>query len=152
MMIRTHLAITGLLVLLFLPHITDKFIFVSVAFLATLLPDIDSGFSTVGRMKATRMIQFFVKHRGLFHSFTFCIVVSILLAFFLPVLSLPFFLAYSLHLFADSFTVDGIKPFWPLKKSSHWRLRTGSYTETLLFVTFLVTDIFVFILEAKNIF
>ena len=151
MMIRTHLAIAGLFVMLFLPRITDKFIFIGVACIATLLPDIDSGFSTIGRMKASKMVQFFVRHRGLLHSFTFCIIVAVLLALLLPVFALPFFLAYSIHLFADSFTVDGIKPFWPLKKDSHWKLRTGSYAETSIFVFFLLADIFVFIFVILDI-
>lgn len=152
MMIRTHLAIIMLFVLLFLPHISNKFIFIATALVATLIPDIDTGFSTVGRMKSTRIIQFFVRHRGLFHSYTFCIIVSVLLALFFPVFALAFFLGYALHLFVDSFSVDGIKPFWPLKKVSHWRLRTGSYTETFLFIIFLLADIFLFIFQVSEIF
>ena len=152
MMIRTHLAIAGLAVLLFLPHITDKFIFIIVAIIATALPDIDSGFSTIGKIKATKMVQFFVKHRGFLHSFTFCIIISALLAFILPVFALPFFLGYSIHLFADSFTVEGIRPFWPLKRKSHWKLRTGSYGESSLFIFFLLADIFIFIFLVSTVF
>jgi inner membrane protein len=141
-----------LAVLLFLPHISGKFVFIFVALIASLLPDIDTGFSFVGKFKANRIIQFFVRHRGIFHSFTFCIVVAFLLAVFIPVLALPFFLGYSLHLFADSFTIEGIKPFWPFKKLLFWKLRTGSLTETSLFVSFLIVDLLVFIFLFKSVF
>jgi len=151
MMLRTHIVITMMVVLLFLPHISGKFLFIFVALIATAIPDMDTGFSTVGRMKATRVVQFLVRHRGVFHSFTFCIIVAVILAAFIPVLALPFFLGYSLHLFADSFTVDGIKPYWPLKHRSYWRIRVGSLTETSLFIFFLLVDIFLFIFLVTNI-
>ena len=144
MMLRTHLAIIGLAILLFLPHISDfsdKFVFVVVALAATYLPDIDSAFSTLGRTESARIVQFFVKHRGMLHSFTFCIIISVVFALFLPVMALPFFLGYALHLFSDSFTLEGIKPFWPYRKSSTWRLRTGSLRETSLFVFLVVLDL-----------
>lgn len=141
-----------LAVLLFLPHVTNKFVFIFISLIATVFPDIDTGFSTVGRMKVTKVVQFFVRHRGLFHSFTFCVIVAVLLACVIPVLSFGFFIGYSLHLFADSFTIDGIKPFWPFKKTSYWKLRTGSYAETSLFVFFLLADIFVFLFLVINVF
>jgi len=150
MMLRTHLAINILFILLFLPHVTSYYIFLPVALIATLLPDLDTGFSTIGKMKGSRIIQFFVRHRGLFHSFTLCIIISVIFAAFIPLLALPFFLGYSLHLLADSYTFEGIKPFWPLKKSSSWLLRTGSFAETSLFIFFLIADLFVFVLVIKS--
>jgi len=151
MMLRTHLVITALAILLFLPHVSHEFIFIGVTLFATVLPDIDTGFSTIGKIKGGKIIQFFVRHRGIFHSFTFCVAISILFAIFLPILALPFFLGYSLHLFADSFTYEGIKPFWPSKKVSNWKLRTGSLTETSLFVFFLIADILFFIFIVKGV-
>jgi len=155
MMLRTHLAIVIFAILLFLSHISsisNKIIFVVIALIATLIPDLDTGFSTIGKMKGSKILRFFVRHRGFFHSFSFCIVVSVIFAFFIPILALPFFLGYSLHLFADSFTFEGIKPFWPLRYSSSWRLRTGSLTETSLFVFFVVLDLIVFIFAIKGVF
>jgi len=112
-----------------------------VTLIATLLPDIDTGFSTIGKFKGFSFLQFFVKHRGPFHSFTFCIIVSFLLAFFLPSASLAFFMGYGIHLFVDSFTMEGIIPFWPYKKKSNWRLKTGSLVETSIFLAFVLIDI-----------
>lgn len=151
-MIRTHIAINLLFLLLFLGHVSNKLVFIPVVLIATILPDIDTGFSTVGKLKTSRIIQYFVKHRGVFHSFSFCILVSLIFAFFIPVLAFPFFLGYSLHLFADSFTLEGIKPFWPSKKSLSWKLRTGSLFETSLFVCFLVADLAVLAFLISGIF
>ena len=83
MMLKTHLAISALIMLMFLPHLSSVYllVFIPVALIATALPDIDSGFSTMGKGRTGRVVQFFVKHRGLFHSFSFCILVSV---FFQP--------------------------------------------------------------------
>jgi len=145
-MLRTHLAINALFIILFLPHVSSWYLFVPVVLISTLLPDIDAGFSTLGKSKPGKLVQFFVKHRGVFHSFTFCIIASFLLSLFIPILAFPFFLGYSLHLLADSFTAEGIKPFLPLKKTSSWKLKTGTRIETTLFVFFLLADLLAFML------
>lgn len=151
MLIRTHLALIILLIILFLPHVSSKLIFIVVALAATFIPDIDTGFSTLGKMKGFRFLQFFVRHRGFLHSLTFCIIISILFAFFLPSIVLPFFLGYSVHLFLDSFTMEGIVPFWPYKKTSNWRFKTGSLIETSIFVFLVIIDLLLFVLYVKSI-
>ena len=145
MLLRTHLAVIIAAVILFFPHIAginNKIIFIFIALIATMLPDIDTGFSTLGKMKGFRFLQFFVRHRGFIHSFTFAILISLILAIFWPVASLGFFLGYGLHLFIDGFTIEGIQPFWPYSKKSFWRLKTGSLFETTLFISFVFIDIF----------
>jgi len=145
MFIKTHLAITVFAILLFVNHVSSKLLFIIVALAATFLPDIDTAFSTLGKFKGFRFLQFFIRHRGLFHSFSFCIFVSILFAMFVPSIAFAFFLAYSLHLVADSFTIEGIKPFWPYNKTSSGKIRTGGKIETGIFVFFLLFDIFMII-------
>ena len=56
-------------------------------------------------------------------------------------IAFPFFLGYSVHLFADSFTVDGIRFFWPFKARSAGLLKVGGATEHALFVGFCVVDL-----------
>jgi membrane-bound metal-dependent hydrolase YbcI (DUF457 family) len=141
MMLKTHLALNALIALLFLPHITGKTVFLLIIFAATIIPDIDTGFSTAGKNIAFRPLQFFVKHRGLFHSFTFAIIASLILAYFWPLASLAFFLGYGFHLFLDSFTQEGIMPFWPWRKVSSGIFRTGGKIETSLFVMLLILDL-----------
>jgi membrane-bound metal-dependent hydrolase YbcI (DUF457 family) len=151
MLIRTHLAFIVLFLILFVPHVESEVLFIFIALISTMLPDIDTAFSTVGRFKGFRFLQFFVKHRGIFHSFTFAIFISLFLAIFWPVSSLPFFLGYGLHLFVDSFTKEGIIPFWPYSRRSFWRLRTGGIIETTLFLFLILADVLLFILVFWNL-
>ena len=94
MMMKTHLAIGAFAVIFLIQHVNNKLIFISVVLISSLLPDIDSGFSTLGRKGIFRPLQLFTKHRGIFHSFTFCVFVSVIFAFYVPVLAFPFFLGY----------------------------------------------------------
>ena len=145
MLIRTHLAIAVFAMLLFVQHVNNKLVFVFVALIATMLPDIDCAFSTLGKSKGWRFLQFFIDHRGPIHSLTFCLVISVIFAFFLPTLAFGFFLGYSVHLFADSFTKEGIMPFWPYLGKSAWRLKTGGVLESGVFLFFHLVDVFLFI-------
>ncbi len=152
MLIRTHFAITALFVLIFFSAVQNKIVFVIVAFIATLLPDVDSELSSIGRRKIFRPIQFLFGHRGFLHSFTFVFLVAIFFVLFIPVVAFPFFLGYSLHLFADSFTVQGIRPFHPLKKTYAGKLTTGGKIDMTLFISILIIDLFLFATKILNIF
>lgn len=142
---RTHLAIGLAVALLFLPYVNKRLIFFPVVLICSLLPDIDSPDSAYGQNALLRPLQFLVRHRGMIHSFTFCVIVSIIFALFIPVLALPFFLGYGSHLFADSFTIDGITPFWPLKSSSTGFIRTGGKAENTVFIVFLFINVILFL-------
>ncbi len=142
MLIRTHLAIAVFVMLLFIQHVNNPLIFVVVTLIATMLPDIDSAFSTLGKGKQWAILQFFVEHRGPIHSFTFCIIVALVLSFFFPSLAFGFFLGYGSHLFVDSFTKEGIVPFWPYDKKSKGPLKTGGVLESGVFLMFLLIDVF----------
>jgi len=142
MLLKTHIIITIFGILLFISKVNQKLAFVVVALLATFIPDIDSRFSKAGRIKINRILQFFTKHRGITHSFIFLILITFGIVFVSPVVALGFFIGYSLHLFADSFTKDGITPFYPffMAKSSG-SISTGGKKEVLVFVLFLIFDI-----------
>lgn len=142
---RTHLAIAFFAAFFLLNHVTFKFTFIVVTLIATMLPDIDSAFSTMGKHMIVRPIQMLTKHRGFIHSFTLCLGISLLLALYLPVLALPFFLGYSLHLLVDSFTIEGIRPFWPFKSESRGMLRVGGSLEQAIFIGFCIVDIVLFV-------
>jgi|TARA_Y100000310_G_C20695573_1_gene825452 inner membrane protein len=141
MLIKTHLAITIFFILLLISSVEYKLIFVVFAILATYVPDIDSRFSTLGSKKIARILQFFTKHRGMIHSFTFLFVLTFLIALFFPIASLGFFVGYASHLFADSFTLDGIKPFYPSKVVSRGKVATGGVIEKGILVVFVVLDV-----------
>jgi inner membrane protein len=146
MMLYTHLAISLLFIILFFPVMDFKVVFVVVAIIATFLPDLDNAYSSVGKSKFLRPMQFFVKHRGFLHSFTFLIIISAVFAWFVPVIAFPFFLGYSLHLLGDSFTKEGIAPFWPYSKRSAGRFRTGGVSEVPIFLFFIFLDLLAVIL------
>ena len=92
MLLKTHLAIALLFVIIFFNYVSDKVVFIIVMAVATLLPNIDNPFSGIGKNVIFKPVQFFTKHRGLFHSFTLAIILSVLLAIFIPVASFGFFL------------------------------------------------------------
>ena len=149
MLFRTHIAIAIFFILLFLSKIEHKITFVLVLFVAAIIPDIDTRFSKVGKKKIFRLLQFFVKHRGLFHSFIFLAFITLMLVLFLPIVSLPFFLGYSSHLMLDSFTIEGIYPFYPFKKRIFGSIKTGGKNEiilliiiTLISVAMIITKVF----------
>jgi len=111
---------------------------------ATVIPDLDSGFSSWGRHLIFRPLQFFVKHRGIIHSFTTAFVLSVIIAIFWPVASFGFFIGYCVHLFADSFTREGIQPFWPFKWRSDGPLHSGGRIEETLFFVLIFVNVFLF--------
>jgi len=141
MLARTHLSITLFFVLIMLSIVEYKLVFVLTAFISTFIPDVDSKFSTLGKRKSFRILQFFVQHRGIFHSFIFLILVTLFFVLFFPVLALGFFLGYSLHLLADSFTLQGVRFFYPFGKKSSGLIKTGGRIETLIFVFFSVINL-----------
>lgn len=140
MIMRTHLAIGAAVCLFFLPHISSALLFVPTILIASVIPDVDTAFSNVGKHAVFRPLQMVFRHRTLFHSFTLALVLSVIIAFYFPVVALPFFLGYSFHLLADSFTVDGVQLFWPLGKTSAGKIRTGGRIEDGIFISFLLVD------------
>lgn len=146
MLRKTHLAIGVSAALYFLPLVNYKLLFVPAVIIATLLPDLDSAFSKIGKNNGGGIIQGVLGHRGLLHSYTFCILFSMIFAFFYPILALPVFLGYSFHLLADSFTVRGIKPLWPLKFVSKGNLTTGGKSEDIVFWVFIIINVILLVL------
>ncbi|MEK6898827.1 MAG: metal-dependent hydrolase [Nanoarchaeota archaeon] len=141
MLFKTHLVIGFFVALFFLPNVVHKFLFIPMVLIATILPDIYSAFSKAGNNYVGRAVQIFTKHRGLLHSFTFCFALTLLLVFYLPTFALPLFLGYATHLLLDSVTKEGIRPFWPLKKTSQGKLPVGGAVEEAIFMSFVVIDL-----------
>jgi len=143
MLAKTHLAITIFFVLIFLPFVLHPFSFILFSILASFIPDIDSKFSKLGKNKSFRIIQLFLKHRGVLHSFIFLFFITFIFVLFFPIVSLPFFLGYGLHIIADSFTVSGVKLFYPFKTTYSGFIKTGTRKETSILILFLALDLLV---------
>jgi inner membrane protein len=142
MLARTHLVITLFIVLLFFSSEQNFALFLFVSLFATLLPDIDTPYSKIGKHKLFRIINFFTKHRGIIHSFTFLFAVSVILLIFFKEILIPFVLGYASHLLADCFTIQGVRLFYPFKLKIRGKLRTNGLIENLLFVIFGFMDFF----------
>mgnify|MGYP001569752552 CR=1 FL=1 len=141
MLFKTHLAIGLFAVILFFPLVNNAISFVIVVLIASVIPDIDSAFSKVGRNVPAKVVQVFTKHRGMMHSLTICFLLSLILAVFVPVLAFGFFLGYSLHLLADCFTKQGVIVFWPYSRVARGFIPVGGVVERGIFFTFVLMDI-----------
>jgi len=141
MLVKTHIVIGLAVALYFLPHVNNKLVFFPVVLIATLLPNIGHAFPFLGKKSVFRPAQTIFKHRGIIHSFTLAIALSIIIALSYPVIALPFFLGYSFHLLADAYTSEGIKPYWPFKWKSQGPVKVGSITETSIFYIFIIFDV-----------
>jgi len=137
----THLAIGFAAAVYFLPLVNNELVFFLVVMATSLLPDADSGTSRLGKKKIFRPLQMISKHRGFFHTYTFAVLASLALALVYPIVALPFFLGYSFHLLADSFTPMGIRPFWPFKGKSTGIVKAGGPIDKAIFITFIIIDI-----------
>ena len=133
MMFRTHMAVSAFLILLFLPVVVHIWSFVIILLIAGLMPDVDMSQSFLGKYRILRPLQWFVKHRGFFHSLTFALIFTLIFMFYIPIIALPFFLGYTGHLLADSLTSEGIRPFWPSKDEMRWKIKTNGKTEQIIF-------------------
>lgn len=143
MLRRTHLALGAAIALYFLPHIKEaQFAFLGITILASLLPDLETGFSAVRRNRIFSHNTHSIFHKNrILHTYTLLFPITILIAFYFPRIALPFFLGYSFHLFLDSFSPQGIRPFWPLKTHSHGRMAPGGRIDRTLFMIFLAVDV-----------
>ncbi|MEK6848214.1 MAG: metal-dependent hydrolase [Nanoarchaeota archaeon] len=141
MLFRTHIAFGIFLVLLFLGVVEERILFFAVVLIATALVDIDTEHSRAGKFLPFRIVQFFVKHRGVIHSLTFSFVFALVLSSFYPLAGFAFFIGAGGHIFLDSFTRDGVAPFWPSKKVSKGFVRTGGRIEGLVFAFLVFVDV-----------
>src|SRR3989338_2241612 len=141
MLLRTHLVIAVFLILLFLEHIQNKILFVIMILVATIIPDL--------HRKAldsdNHPLKFFSEHKGVIHSFTIALVISLIISFFWPKASLGFFLGYSIHLLCDSFTKEGVQAFWPIKVECKCPIKSGGRVEQVLFLTMILVDFLLFL-------
>mgnify|MGYP003731119147 CR=1 FL=1 len=128
MMLKTH-TVCALIVLSFLFPIMDMSLLSFLAFslvvlISAVLPDIDS-----------TGLRIFLAHRGVIHSLTFALLITVLIW---PILgftiAFAFFLGYSLHLAGDMMTVSGVPLLWPLQIRPRVGLfRVRSITEYIVF-------------------
>ena len=140
-MFRTHLTFALMLGLIFIGFVDNKILFIPIVLIASLMPDIDSTKSFIGNRWYFRPMQWFMKHRGMLHSLSFCILASLGISFLFPESAFPFFLGYSSHLMGDAITKEGIRPLWPFEGEIRGRIRTGGRVEVIALLSLVVINL-----------
>jgi len=144
MLFRTHFVIALFVYLLSWNILPDKILFLPFFLFATFFVDIDSSKSKIGKRWWLRPLQWFTKHRGMFHSLFFAFLSSGIFYFFNKIAGIAFFSGYLLHLLLDCLTKSGVAFFWPLsnKKIKLGLIKSGGLIEEILFVLILLTEVF----------
>ena len=135
MIARTHMAFGLLIGSIF----SDSHLLMLGAIIGAILPDIDSAKSFLGKkaMPLSGFFERFLGHRGVLHSLLSCLALFFIAWLLSPGLGLGLGIGCVSHLLLDSFTVSGVQPFIPLKTRIRGSIRTGSFTDKLLFWLFL---------------
>ena len=143
MLFRTHFVV-ALFFFIFSYHLFPNIFLFGLFFLfATLFVDIDSSKSKMGRIFVFRPFQLLLSHRGFVHSLFFAIFLSALIYVFNHSAGLGFLLGFLLHLVLDCFSLSGVRLLWPFsKRKISGFVKTGGVFEEILFVLFLLVDIF----------
>jgi inner membrane protein len=149
MLSRTHLVFALFVFLIIFPYLNfvNRFVFLVFLLIASVFVDIDCKKSKIGKKWYFRPLQWFVKHRGVFHTLVFGLVIFLIIYLFSYSAGLGFLCGYVLHLFLDLFTKQGIMLFWPLSKVKVKliRIKSGGLIEEIFFVLFLIFDFVLFL-------
>lgn len=146
MLFYTHLLIGILLYLIAQPyfHGGNKWLFLAILLLGSLLPDIDEQNSKINRQSGFlgTIIGFLTKHRGIFHSVFLAILLFLLItAFWSNYYAWAMLIGYLGHLLGDALTPMGIQVFYPLSRFKlKGPIKTGGILELFLLagMTFLI--------------
>ena len=142
-MFRTHLIFSFLIGLLIITsfNIQNKIIFIAILLIASIIPDIDSYKSKIGKKikPLSFLINIFLGHRGIFHSLFLLILISFVIAIVKTEPAIAFFIGYLSHLLLDSLTPEGVMFFYPFsKKRTKGFIRTGSLFENIFFFILII--------------
>jgi len=142
-MFRTHLIFSFLIGLLIITsfNIQNKIIFIVILLIASIIPDIDSYKSKIGKKikPLSFLINIFLGHRGIFHSLFLLILISFVIAIVKTEPAIAFFIGYLSHLLLDSLTPEGVMFFYPFsKKRTKGFIRTGSLFENIFFFILII--------------
>ena len=142
MLLRTHLVFSFFIWIFLFDYLASPWIFLLFLIFATAVIDIDSRKSRVGRRWYFRPLQWFVSHRGIFHTIIFGLIVSFVLYFVNAFVGYGFFAGYLSHLFLDILTPSGVRLFWPLSETRvGFGVRSGGLIEEILFVLLFLVDL-----------
>lgn len=142
MLFWTHLIVGIFGILLFISRYENWLGFLVFGIIGSVFLDIDSHNSKLGKKFLSRVSVSFTKHRGFIHSFLFVFLIYLILYYLFGSISTGFLIGGIIHLILDSFTIQGVKLFFPLKYRFRSFVRSGGFFEIILFLIFLILDVF----------
>ncbi len=142
MLFRTHIVFSLVVYFLISYYVEIPFYVLIFVLLATVFVDIDVKSSKFGNRWYFRPLQWVVRHRGIFHSLFFAVLISLIIGGINLWVGFGFFVGYLSHLFLDCFTRSGVRLFWPLRFKIKGFVRSGGIIEEVVFVLFLLGDVF----------
>jgi len=141
MLVKTHITfgiLLGLLGVIYFEMSWLGFMFVLVG---SVVLDVDVSSSKVGRKWYSRVLQLYVRHRGIVHSFIFAVFVSWLVGLWRVDAGVGLFVGFVGHLFMDCLTYGGVRVFWPLGFRVRGSVKVGKYFEAVLFAVLVFVDV-----------
>lgn len=118
MMGRTHMAIGVAVALPVIKYLDLPYVYMTGSIIGSVAPDWD--------------LYLGIKHRTITHSLLFLLISSVLVGVFNIDMAILWFIAYALHLIADSFTKMGVPFLFPfIKKKYGLKLIYASGAEDL---------------------
>ncbi len=138
MLFMTHVLLGIVSFLLLQDWIGSSVTIFLLVLLGSILPDIDEAHSKINQWSGIlgKIVAFFSKHRGLYHSLLLAVLLFLALAYFWNWhYGLAILVGYVAHLLGDGITIQGLQIFYPF---SDWKIkgpvRTGGFLEGLLFL------------------
>lgn len=136
MLFKTHLAFSFLAFLFvwpLLPVEAPKWLMALAWVLASVIADIDSSKSKMGRF--VKPVAWIFGHRRWLHSFSGAVLLTLIVAFFSVDFGFVVFGGYVSHLLLDMFNHQGIAPFYPFVKTRvKGPFKTGGLAEKVIFL------------------
>lgn len=138
MMFQTHLVFSLLIGLFLMNYFSQKYLFLGLLLVGSLLPDIDSPYSKLGKKlkPVSKIIKFIFGHRGFFHSVIPGILIYVIFRYILnmKLIGIALLIGYLLHLVIDGLTKEGVNYFYPFAKfRMSGFIKTGGVLEWLIF-------------------
>ncbi len=149
MLFLTHLLLGIISFLLMRGYlIGNKILLLLLILLGSILPDIDESHSKLNQWGGIlgKIVAFFSKHRGMFHSLLFAVGLSAILGYFWSWnYGIALFIGYLSHLIGDALTPMGVQVFEPfLRFRIKGPIKTGSWMEwavRILLMVLILTEI-----------
>lgn len=136
MLFKTHITFALLISLYIFSYfkLTPIFSIIIILF-SSLLPDLDIINSKISKINPLRKLtKYIFKHRGTLHSLFTPLLIYLIIYIIHKQIALLILIGYSSHLILDSFTKQGIKPFYPLSNIKFkGNTTTNSIIEKALF-------------------